>query len=164
MRVLYLFALIAFGWITSAWPHPGDLLEPIPDLGSVFNVFSWPATVEQNVAQPESAECPVEGNLETPADSDTTEGNQLGSTSNYPLDTNLFSEFNKVEEIRTAPPCGPDDAHYRVCCFELWGAPGILGSCTGGTCDLNFASLDEMIRKNESKTHGGHSFALLYAC
>lgn len=138
MRVLYFFPLITLSFIASAWPRPGDILEAVPDLGSVFDILSWPATTEDLVAPPETDECPVEGNLGTPPDSDTTEGGQTGLANNDPLDTNLFGGLQTMTEPRIAPPCGPDGSHYLLCCLQQWGAPSFVGSCQGGTCHGNF--------------------------
>ena len=140
MRVVHLFAFITLSSLTSAWPRPDDFLEAVPDLGSIFDIFSWPATVEEAFTPPESAECPVDGNLGTPPDSGSTEGDQLDSVDDYLLDTNLFSILQTMKENRVAPPCGPDGTHFLVCCMNEWGAPGFLSSCLGGTCDRNFST------------------------
>lgn len=132
MRVL---SFITLSSIAKAWPRPDDDLESFTDPESIFDINSWPATFEDAIALSDPAECPVDGNPDTPTDSDTTEGDQPGSPNNYLLDNNLFSEPQQMTEYRTAPPCGPDGSHYLLCCLEQWVAPGILSSCRAGTCD-----------------------------
>lgn len=136
MQILYFFFCIILGSITSAWPHPGDVLEAVPDLGSVFDIFSWPTTVEDVIASSDSAECPADGTLGTQADSDTIEGPPLASAYNDLLDPGLFSGLQTVTGPREkAPPCGPGDSHHLVCCLDEYGAPGFLMNCRGGKCN-----------------------------
>lgn len=140
MRILYFLSCITLSFITSAWPHPGDLLETVSDLRSVFDIFSWPATVEDAIASAEPAECPVDSIAGTAAGSNTLESDQLGVGDNYLLDPNLFSGLQTVTESRAeAPPCGPDGTHHLVCCLEEYGAPGFLMDCRGGTYNRNFS-------------------------
>ena len=153
MRILYFFSCTVLSSITLAWPHPDDVLGTVPDLGSVFDIFSWPATVEDAIASPESAECPVDGIPGMPAISDTTGSDQLGSVDDYLLD-NLFGELKTVTGPREkAPPCGPDGTHHLVCCLEEYGAPGFLMDCRGGKRNRNLSR-----RTNESKTDDEISF------
>lgn len=136
MQILYFLFCLLLSSISSAWPHPDDVLEAIPDLGSVFDIFSWPATVEDAIALPESDECPVDGAPGTQAYSDTTESNPLALADDNFLGTGLFSGVGTVARSREkAPPCGPDGTHHLVCCLEEYGAPGFLMDCRGGKCD-----------------------------
>lgn len=136
MRILYLISCIVLSSITSAWPHPDDVLWTVADLGSVFDIFSWPAEVEDAIASPESGECPADGIPGTPAVSDTIESNPVGSIDDYLLDNDLFPGLKTVAGPREkAPPCGPDGTHHLVCCLEEFGAPGFLMDCRGGKCN-----------------------------
>lgn len=139
MRLPHLFLFIVFCSITSAWPHPDEISEAFPDLGSNFDIFSLPTAAELDfapeleLAQAGLAECLVDENpVELPG-SDTTENKLFGSIGDPPLDTDLFRNLDIMTTTRAAPPCGPDGTHYRLCCFQVWGAPGFVSSCQSGT-------------------------------
>ena len=132
MQTLYLLSCLLLSPVTSAWPHPDDVLEAVPDLGSVFDIFSWPATVEDAIDSSESAECPVDG---TPY-SDITDSNPLAAADDTLFSTGLFGGIGTVTRSREkAPPCGPDGTHHLVCCLDEFGAPGFLMDCRGGKHD-----------------------------
>ena len=151
MQILYLCLLIAFWSITSAWPHPDEFLGTLPDLGSIFDIFSLPTSDELDAFQAGPDECRVEDNVvEPPESGGTIEGGLFGSTDNTPLDLDLFNNLLITQETRKAPPCGPDGTHYRLCCRELWGAPGILSSCQSGTYDLIYFSKEKCRTKRET--------------
>lgn len=136
MQNLYFLFCLLLSPITSAWPHPGDVLEAVPDLGSVFDIFSWPATIEDAITSSESAECPVDGIPATQAYSDITDSNPLASADDNLFNTGLFGETGPLARSREkAPPCGPDGTHHLVCCLDEVGAPGFLIDCRGGKHD-----------------------------
>jgi hypothetical protein len=213
MHVLHLFPSILIFSITSAWPHPTEVLDTFldpyyveefdmlawptstdpeqefdtlpwhisadpgqesdtfpwyisADPGQEFDILTWPTTAEQDLALAEPAQCPTDGNTAKPEDAETVEKDPVDPAGKFSPEIDLFRVLDIVETPRKAPPCGPNDNHYKVCCLNVLEYPLVLMKCMHGRFDFFpffQKGREEKEREQEKQREDRFSWQLMHA-
>ncbi len=103
------------------------------------DMLLWSTAAEQELALAEPAQCPTDGNIAKPEDAETVEQDPAR---NFSPDIDSFRTLNIVETPRKAPPCGPTNDYYKVCCLDMWGDSRILTNCKNGRFDFKIPAWD----------------------